>query len=124
MAGIRRPAAGVVPFTRRFCPACGQLPREEVPPAGGDVLGRLARVRIQLRVHPGSRRQRVEWVGTVLHVWVVAPAVDGAANAATVRAVAGWAGCPLSAVRLVAGRNGRTKLVEVEGLEPLPAPVP
>jgi uncharacterized protein YggU (UPF0235/DUF167 family) len=74
-------------------------------------------VRLQLRVHPGASRERVEWVGTVLHVWVMAPAVDGAANSASVRAVARWTGRPPSAVRMVAGRLGRTKLVDVEGFE-------
>ena len=74
-------------------------------------------VRVQLRVHPGARRQRVEWVDNVLHVWVTAPAVEGAANSAMVRAVARWTGRPPSAVRLVAGSRGRTKLVDVEGFE-------
>jgi uncharacterized protein len=83
-----------------------------------------AMVRIQLRVHPGARHQRVEWVGNVLHVWVTAPAVEGAANSAMVRAVAQWAGRPPSAVRLVAGSRGRTKLVDVEGFEPPQASIP
>lgn len=76
-------------------------------------------MRLQLRVHPGASRQRLSWDGSVLHLWVTVPAVEGAANAATLRAVAHWAGRPPSAVRLLAGSRGRTKVVEVDGLDAL-----
>jgi uncharacterized protein YggU (UPF0235/DUF167 family) len=78
-------------------------------------------MRLRLRVHPGAGRQRLHWDGSTLHLWVTAPAVDGAANAATVVAVARWAGRPPSTVRLVAGARSRTKLVDIVDFElPLP----
>lgn len=73
-------------------------------------------MRTRIRAHPGASRERVEWDGEVLHVWVTARAAEGAANRALVRALARRLGVPESAVRLVAGRRGRDKLVEVEGV--------
>ncbi|HEY6377916.1 MAG TPA: DUF167 domain-containing protein [Candidatus Dormibacteraeota bacterium] len=78
-------------------------------------------MRVQLRVHPGAGRQRLHWDGSTLHLWITAPAVDGAANGATVAAVARWAGRPPSTVRLVAGARSRLKLVDIEDFEP-PSP--
>jgi uncharacterized protein len=53
----------------------------------------------------------------VLRVSVGAPPVDGAANLALVRLLARELDRPASAVRLVAGRAGRSKVVEIDGLE-------
>jgi hypothetical protein len=50
----------------------------------------------------------------VLIVRVAARAVDGKANAATVRALADALGVPRSLVRIVTGQRARTKVVEVE----------
>ena len=41
---------------------------------------------IRVRAHPGASRDRLEWDGEVLHVWVTARAVAGAANRALVAA--------------------------------------
>jgi uncharacterized protein YggU (UPF0235/DUF167 family) len=70
---------------------------------------------IQVRAHPGASRERVEWQGAILHVWVTARAVEGAANQALVRAVARHLGVRPSAVALVAGERGRDKVFEVTG---------
>jgi len=72
-------------------------------------------MRIAVRAHPGASRERAQWDGDVLHVWVTARAVEGQANAALVRAVARAFGVRASAVSLVSGERGRDKVVEVEG---------
>lgn len=77
-------------------------------------------VRITVRAHPGASKERVEWVGETLHVWVTARAVEGAANRALMRAVARALGVRQSAVTLVAGDRARDKVVEVAGYEVRP----
>jgi uncharacterized protein len=75
-------------------------------------------MRIAVRAHPGASRERVEWDGGVMHVWVTARAVDGAANRALVRAIARHLAVRASAVAVVTGARGRDKVVEVTGLDP------
>ena len=72
-------------------------------------------MRIAVRAHPGASRERAQWDGDVLHVWVTARAVEGQANAALVRAVARALGVRASAVTLVFGERGRDKVLDVEG---------
>jgi uncharacterized protein (TIGR00251 family) len=61
---------------------------------------------------------------------LTAPPVDGAANEALIRFLAASLSVPRSAVELVSGRTGRTKLVAVTGvsveavLQRLMAPCP
>lgn len=71
---------------------------------------------LAVRVHPGASRERLAWDGRTLDVWVTARAVEGAANRAVESALATALGVRRSAVRLVAGRRGRDKLVEVHGV--------
>jgi uncharacterized protein YggU (UPF0235/DUF167 family) len=54
----------------------------------------------------------------VLRVRVTAPAVDGAANKALLRLLAGELGIARGAVRLATGETSRTKVVEAEGVDP------
>jgi uncharacterized protein len=70
-------------------------------------------MRIAVLAHPGASRERVQWEGEILHVWVTARAVEGQANRALVRAVARTLGVRASAVRLVSGERARAKLFEV-----------
>ena len=72
-------------------------------------------MRIAVRAHPGASRERAQWDGGVLHVWVTARAVDGQANAALARAVARVFGVRASAVTLVSGERGRDKVLDVDG---------
>lgn len=78
-------------------------------------------MRVAVRVHPRASRARLHWDGSVLSLWVTAPAVEGDANRAVLDAVAAWAGVRASAVRLVAGERSRSKVVEVDALS-LPPP--
>lgn len=75
----------------------------------------MSTVKIRVRAHPGASRERLEWDGEVLHVWVSARAAEGAANRALLKSVARALDVPASAARLVAGERGRDKLVEVKG---------
>jgi uncharacterized protein len=68
-----------------------------------------------VRAHPGAARERVSWEAGVLHVWVTARAVEGAANRALLAAVARALGVRPAAVTLVTGVLGRDKLVDVDG---------
>jgi uncharacterized protein len=70
--------------------------------------------RIAVRAHPGASRERLEWRGEVVHVWVNARATGGAANHALLRAVAESLRVRAAAVRLVAGERARDKILEVD----------
>ena len=83
-------------------------------------------VRFAVRVQPGARApaRRRGWTGGVdgvhgdaLKVRLAAPPVDGAANEALVALLAEALGVRPGAVRIVHGATGRTKVIEVDGLE-------
>ena len=54
--------------------------------------------------------------GGMLRVKVTAPPVDGAANEALIKLLAGKLGCARSQVTIVRGVSSREKVVRVEGL--------
>jgi uncharacterized protein YggU (UPF0235/DUF167 family) len=54
----------------------------------------------------------------VLRARVAAPPVEGAANQSLLRLIADELGVPRRDVRLVAGANGRVKVVVIDRLEP------
>ena len=56
--------------------------------------------------------------GDAIRLRLTAPPVHGAANDALVRFLAGLLEVPRSAVELVAGHTGRSKLVDVNGITP------
>jgi uncharacterized protein YggU (UPF0235/DUF167 family) len=66
-------------------------------------------------VKPGAGRTRVggRYGDAALVVAVQAPAVDGRATAAALKALAKALGCPSREVTLVSGATNRTKVVEV-----------
>ena len=77
-------------------------------------------VRVAVRVRPGARRDAVggSWAGPrgpALVVAVHARAVDGAANAAVVAALAAAFGLRRADVEIVAGARGRDKIVTLRG---------
>jgi uncharacterized protein (TIGR00251 family) len=76
-------------------------------------------VRLRLRVQPSASREEVAGVtGNAIRLRLTAPPVDGAANDALVRFLASRLEVPRSAVELVAGHTGRSKLVDVIGITP------
>ena len=54
----------------------------------------------------------------ILRARVAAPAIEGAANQALLRLLAGELDIPKRDVRLIAGAASRTKLIVVEGVDP------
>ena len=73
--------------------------------------------RINVAVSPGAKR--TELVGRHGDGWkarVAAPPERGRANEALVELLAEALGVPRSGVRVVAGKNAKAKLVEVDGL--------
>jgi uncharacterized protein YggU (UPF0235/DUF167 family) len=73
--------------------------------------------RIRVRLTPRAARDEVAgWRGDLLLLRVTAPPVEGRANAAAERLLAGALGVPKGCVRVVAGRRGREKTVAVEGM--------
>lgn len=76
-------------------------------------------VRIRLRVQPRAARTEVAGVhGDAVRLRVAAAPVDGAANTALVHFLAERLGVPRSAVHLLAGVSGRSKVVAVDGVGP------
>ena len=75
-------------------------------------------MRIAVRVRPRSARTEVGGRhGDALVVRVQAPAAEGRANEAAVRALAASLGVRKRAVRIVSGVTARQKVVEVDGDE-------
>ncbi len=73
--------------------------------------------RLNLKITPGAPRDEVVGeLGDAVRVKLRAPPVDGKANDALVRFLAGRLALHASSVRLVAGATGRRKVVEVLGL--------
>ena len=74
-------------------------------------------VRFAVRLTPRSAVERIEdVVGGVLKVKVMAPAVEGAANAALIRLLADELGVARRDIQIVAGATSRQKLVVVDGV--------
>ena len=75
------------------------------------------KARVRLKIRAGA--PRTGFAGRYGEGWklaVAAPPVDGRANEAIVKYVAGVAGVAARAVRIVTGHTGTSKLVEVEGI--------
>ena len=73
--------------------------------------------RLTLRVQPGASRDAL--LGKVEDAWKIAvraPAVEGRANRACLKYVAGLLERPPSALAIVRGWSGRLKVIEVQGL--------
>ena len=78
----------------------------------------FSNVRFAVRLTPRSAVERVEdVVDGVLKVRVMAPAVEGAANASLIRILAEELGVARRDVRIVAGASSRQKLVVIEGVD-------
>lgn len=84
-----------------------------LPPISPTTTG----VRLRLRIQPRASREEIAGVaGDMIRIRLTAPPVDGTANEALVRFLAVRLKVPRSAVELVSGQTGRTKLVAVTGV--------
>jgi hypothetical protein len=79
---------------------------------------RDSKVRVRIRVQPRASRTEVagEYDGA-LKVRVAAPPVAGAANVELMRFIAKRVGVAPSCVRVVRGDAGRSKVVEIDGVD-------
>jgi uncharacterized protein len=76
---------------------------------------------IRLRLHVQPRASRSELAGRhgdAIKIRLTTPPVHGAANEALLRFLASRLEVPLSALRLVAGGTGRSKVVTIEAITP------
>lgn len=73
---------------------------------------------LMVQVHPCSRREAVRFVGGMLHLWVMAPPVEGAANMAVVDLLAQRLGIARRQVSLARGAAARHKQIRIAGLTP------
>lgn len=99
-----------------------------IPPAGQPDavdVGNLPRIDasaegavVSVRVQPRARREAIAGVhGDALKVALAAPPVDGAANEALVKFLAGLCAVPPSSVRIVGGQTSRQKRVLFASLD-------
>ncbi|HJR62798.1 MAG TPA: DUF167 domain-containing protein [Gemmatimonadaceae bacterium] len=76
-------------------------------------------VRFTVRVQPRSSRNTIDGVHAgALKVRLTAPPVDGAANDALVELLCRHLRVAARSVHIVSGGTSRTKLVDIEGVEP------
>ncbi len=82
-----------------------------------EVVGE--KVRIRVRVQPRASRTEVAGEhGDAWKVRIAAPPVDGAANRELIRYLAKRIGVPPTRLRVARGERSRTKVVEIDGVEP------
>ncbi len=75
-------------------------------------------VRVSVHARPRSSRSAILGVReAALDVALTAPPVDGEANAELVKLLARVLEVPKTAVRVIVGASGRSKIVEVAGLD-------
>ena len=73
-------------------------------------------VLLKLRVHPGAKRSAVNGTfGDALKLDLQAPPVDGKANAALLKFLAGKLTLPKTALSLKSGECSRDKVIRIEG---------
>lgn len=76
------------------------------------------KARVTLKVRAGA--PVTKFTGEYGEGWklqVAAPPVDGKANDAIIRFLAGVAGVPVAGIRIVAGASASNKIVEVAGVD-------
>lgn len=73
-------------------------------------------MRVNVRVVPRSRKNEISWEGDALRVRLIAPPVDGAANAALLKFLAARLKLPRSALQIVQGATSRQKVIQIDGI--------
>jgi len=73
-------------------------------------------MKISIKVIPGAGRDEWKDEGETAKVYLSAPAVDGKANAALIRFLAGHFGVKASQVDIIKGLKSRHKVINIEGI--------
>jgi uncharacterized protein (TIGR00251 family) len=71
---------------------------------------------VDVLVQPRASQEGLALMGERLKISVSAPPVDGKANEAVVRVLAGALGVPKAAIEIVRGQSGRRKTVRIRGV--------
>ena len=121
---ILAPVRRVLPRTGHVRPlAADRHPGARRPPPSAELIATARQiparaVRLAVRLTPGAGVDRIDGVvDGVLRARVAARPVDGAANDALLRLIADALGVPRSRVALRSGAAGRSKLLELEGVD-------
>ena len=86
--------------------------------ATSQIETKIARVRLSLKVVPGSSKNAiVGWLGDTLKVRVTAPPERGKANAAVENLIAKALQIPADRVHIVSGEANARKILDVAGLD-------
>lgn len=76
-------------------------------------------VRIRVHAQPGAKQSRIAGAyGETVKIAVATPPVDGKANKALQKLIAGWLDVAASSVTLASGMTGREKQFLVSGVSP------
>lgn len=71
-------------------------------------------MKFSIRVKPNAKESRVEKLGTgEFLVWVRAPAQEGRANQAAIKALSEYFSLPKSRIMIIKGTHAKNKIVEV-----------
>src|SRR2546428_7109170 len=74
-------------------------------------------VTISIRVQPrASRNAVVGWTGDTLNIRLMAPPVEGAANASCLKFLADLLDVPQAHIEILQGEHSRTKVIRISGL--------
>lgn len=73
-------------------------------------------MKLEVRVQPKSSKSLVEIINGQIRIKVNSPAVNGRANEEAIKLMAGFLNVKKSNVKIISGKNGRKKLLEVEGI--------
>ena len=71
---------------------------------------------LSVQVHLRSRHVSLCFVDDILHIWVLAPPVEGAANAAVIAILAKTLGIAKNCVEVLQGAKARYKRIAVAGI--------
>ena len=71
-------------------------------------------MKIFVQAKPGAEEERVEKIDeSNFRIWVKEPPVQGKANAAIIKALAGYFGVSQSQVRIISGHTSRSKIIAI-----------
>ena len=71
---------------------------------------------IQVKAKPASQEEKIIKISdNEFEVWVKEPPIQGRANRAIIKALAGYFKVPSSSVRIISGYTSRLKVISIEG---------